>query len=180
MEQNQTNNISEENVKTSVNTGFKPFVKASERAENYKSSAYSLLLVGGVGIVFLFLALTGIISIKIAENIRVVGFVAMLVMFLIFIFVGIKSLVEAKTIDAMASEEDNLSDSIMDYFKNNHNSESIDKVAFSEEDWNLREEMKFFKREEVIRKLIIDNFGNVDPSFLDNEIEKMYNMIFED
>ena len=41
----------------------------------------------------------------------------MLVMFTAFIIVGVKSLVEAKTINALSDEEDALTDSITDYTK---------------------------------------------------------------
>jgi len=176
MEENQKSEIEEKNSTES----FKPFVKAAERAENYKSSAYSLLLVGGLGIVFLFLIVCGIIHISIAENIKSVGFIAMLLMFLIFIFIGIKSLIEAKTISALADDEDNLVADIKAYFKENINREIIDEKAFGPDDLFIREEEKFFKREEIIRSLIIDKFGTIEESMLTNEVENMYNQVFED
>lgn len=158
---------------------YKPYIKASQRAEEYKSSAYALLLVGGAGIVVLFLSLLGIIPLKVAENIRAVGFIAMLVMFIAFIVVGVKSLVEAKTIDALSDVEDALTDSITDYFKEKYTSDSLDKEVFSDKDYLLSEEEKFFKREETIRSMITIKFGDLDEAFLDNETERIYNMIFE-
>lgn len=157
---------------------YKPYVKASERAENYKSSAYALLLVGSVGIIFLFLSLLGVIPIKIAENIRVVGFIAMLIMFLAFIIVGIKSLIEAKTINALSDTEDALTDSITDYFKENYSIDKIDEKALLSDNLNMSDEEKFFKREEVIRNLIITKFGDLESSYLDNETERIYDLIY--
>jgi len=157
---------------------YKPYMKASERAENYKSSAYSLLLVGTFGIVFLFLSLLGVIPLNIAENIRVVGFVAMLIMFLAFIVIGLKSLIEVKTINALSDTEDALTDSITDYFNENFSAEKIDEKAITKDDLYLSEEEKFFKREEVIRGLILTKFGDLESSYLDNECERIFNLIF--
>ena len=177
------NNLDENSIDTNEKSNkytFKPFIKASDRAKEYKDSAYSLLLVGGLGIIFLILCLTNTIHINIAENIRVIFFVTMLVMFLIFIFVGVKNLVEAKTINALASDEENLSSDIRAYFTDNYDKESIDKLVFNEEDIDLRNELKFFKREEFIRNVILEKFGQLDQAFLDNEVEIVYNNIYED
>jgi len=158
---------------------YKPFVKASDRAENYKSSAFALLLVGGLGLIFLFLSLLGVINLTVAENIKSIGFIVMLVMFVAFIIIGVKSLVEAKTIDALSDAEDALTDSITDYFKENFDAEKLDIEALSESDETLNEEMKYFKREETIRNLIILRFGDLDESFVDNETERIYTLIYE-
>lgn len=158
---------------------YKPFIKASDRAEEYKSSAYALLFVGSLGLVFLFLCLLNVIPLRIAENIRVVGFVSLLVMFVVFIIVGVKSLVEAKTIDALSDAEDALSDSITDYFKEKYSKDAIDELALSKDDYNLNDEMKYFKREEVIRGLITSKFGDLDSAFLDNETERIFNQLYE-
>lgn len=159
---------------------YKPFVKASDRAEEYKSSAYALLLVGILGIVFLVLCLAGIIKINIAENIRVVGFVAMLIMFLGFIYLGIKSFAEAKTIDALSSEEDALAEDIIEFFNINHTRDSIDAIAFTNGSELIPEEIKFFKREETIKNMIFNKFGEIDKAFVDNQAEIIYQKIFED
>lgn len=161
------------------NRQYKPFVKASDRAENYKSSAFALLLVGGLGLVFLFLALTGIINLAVAENIKSIGFIVMLIMFLGFIIIGVKSLVEAKTISALSDAEDALTDQITDYFNNNFTAESLDAKALLDNDILLNEELKYFKREDAIRNIILTNFGDLDSSYVDNEVERIYSRIYD-
>lgn len=157
---------------------FKPFVKAKDRAEEYKASAFALLLVGVGGIVFLFLCLCNIIPIGIVANFKSIGFITMLAIFVIFIIIGVKSLVEAKTISALSESEDELVASINDFFEKEYNREIIDGLALSEEDELLTEELKFFKREETIMKIIIDKFGEIDGALLDNRVEAIYNSIY--
>lgn len=157
---------------------YKPYMKASDRAEEYKSSAFALLLVGCIGIVFLFLCLLGIIPLHFSASVSSVGFIAMLVIFVAFIVVGVKSYVESKTINALSDAEDALSDSITDYFKENYDIAKLDKEALSEHELLLSNEEKYFKREETIRNIITVRFGCLDESFLDNETERIFNMIF--
>lgn len=159
-------------------TSYQPYVKASERAENYKSSAFALLLVGGLGIIFLILCLTGVINFSLARSIRDVGFISMVIIFVIFIVIGVRSLVEAKTIGEFGDLEDSLTCSISDFFANNHSIATIDKEALFDSEANIPNEEKYFRREQVIRDIIKEKFGELEGPFLDNQVETIFNMIY--
>lgn len=159
---------------------YKPFVKAKDRAEEYKASGYSLLFVGIIGIVFLILSVFNVIPSIISINIKSVGFIAMLIIFVGFTIIGLKSFIEAKTISALGDAEDELVDNIQSYILNGYTKESIDAICLNKEDMNLSNELKFFKREETIKNLIYEKFGEVDSALLDNQVEYLFNKIFEE
>lgn len=158
---------------------FKPFVKAKDRAEEYKSSAFALLLVGVLGILFMILSIFNVIPFSITISFKNIGFIAMLIIFVAFIIIGIKSIVEAKMISELGDVEDELVSNIEALFQNT-NKDDIDRIALSAEDYSLNDELKFFKREAVIRKMILDKFGEIDSALLDHQVESIFNNIFED
>ena len=159
-------------------TGAAPYVKASVRAENYKSSASALLSVGIIGLLFLVLCKTSIIKLPISAAMSSIGFVVMLLMFLIFIGIGIWSVSAAKKLSADAGNEDELTDNIL-AMASELSAEYIDGMAITEDENNLSEELKFFKRIEMIRKLITERFGSMNESFLSEQAENLYGIIYE-
>ena len=158
---------------------YKPFVKAKDRATEYRSSAYALIIVGVGGIAFLILCITGVIGLAIGESVKSIAFFVMLFMFLAFIFLGIRSFVASKAIGALAEDEDDLAANIEIYFKTNYSKEKIDEIALSSEDSELSEELKYFKRIEVIKKLLNDKFGELDEAFNDNQIELIFGFLYD-
>ena len=154
------------------------FVKSKERAENYKSSAYSLILVGGLGMIFLILCCFSIIDLNLNKSSRILCFTVFLIMFLAFLYIGIRSLVYSKTLTELGNSEDELQDRIEDYFKTNFTCETIDEKAFADEDGYLTDEAKYFNREEVIKAILSEHFTELNGDFLDSETERMYNLIY--
>ena len=157
----------------------KPYVKASDRAENYRSSAFALLFVGIIGVIFLILSYLKIIPLNLAPNISVIFYVVMGLLFVVFIVIGVKSLSSAKAIADTAEDEDALTDRIYTFFKENHNEDTIDGIAFSNEDAPLTSEEKYFPRSKAIKQLITDNFGELDEAYLTELCENIYSDIFD-
>lgn len=156
-----------------------PYVKASDKAENYKSSAFALLFVGILGVLFLLLSHLNVIPIKLAPHMAVIGTVVMGIMFVIFIIIGLYSLKTSKEYSEKAEDEDNLTESIIEYFKTEVTCEDVDKIAFSGDDSSMEDEIKFFNRNEAIKKMITEKFGEQDASYLSKQSENMYDMLFE-
>lgn len=158
---------------------YKPYVKAKDRAENYKSSAFALLLVGVLGIIFLILCLFGVVNISVGDGGMKLAFSVMLIMFLIFIFIGIRSFFLSKTIEALAEDEDDLTARVEDYFKSNYSAGKIDEIAILPEDVDLPDEMKYFKRNDAIKKILLEQFGDLDESYVDNETEVIFGLLYD-
>ena len=156
-----------------------PFVKASERAENYKSSAFALLLVGGLGLIFLILSYLDIIHLSLAKNIEVIFYAVMGIMFVIFVVVGIKSLLASKSFEKEAVDEDALTNDIYKYFEENINNTIIDERAFANMTEQLSDEEKYFPRSKAIRETIIEVFGTLRESYINEMTENLYAKIFD-
>lgn len=166
-----------ENIKK--HRDFKPYVKAKDRAENYRSSAFALLLVGCLGMIFLILCVFGVVNLTISGGGRILAFVTMLIMFVAFILIGLKSYIVSKTIGELADAEDNNTANIEGYFKENCTCEDIDQLALTDEEEDLTDEIKYFKRIAVIKEIITQKFGELDESYVDNETEVIYGILFE-
>ncbi len=155
---------------------YEHFEKASEKAENYRSSAYALLFVGILGIVFLVLCYLKVLPINVTNNIIMV--ICMAVIFGGFVFLGIRSFAASKGFDDAAKDEDQLTESILSYFKNSVRCEDVDSRLSDEEKDNTNE-MLFFARSTVLREMITEQFGEQTESYLDEMVELIYSRMFE-
>ncbi len=144
----------------------------SERAENFKTSAYTLLLVGVAGLVLLILTALKIISLQFG----ILTYIVMGFLFVLFIIMGIFSYHSYKKIALDAVTENNLTKEIKAWCLKNLTADMIDKELMIDE---LAEEMKYFKRTEQIKKLISETFINLEEGFLDAIIEDLYTVLFE-
>lgn len=162
----------------SVPTPATSFVKAKDKADNYKSSGYALTGVGLLGIVFMVLMFFDVIHIGIAANMKYITTITMSVMFLIFLVMGIRSFAEAKKYSEDSMEEEQLDDEIHGWFTDNYTAESIDSACelFDEA---LEGEMKYFARSEFMKREINQKYGALDDSYVEHLIEELYAELYE-
>lgn len=156
------------------------FKKASERADEYKSSAYSLILVGVVGMCFLGLCALGIIPFSVADHMKYIFYIVLSLMFVAFIVIGIRSFKSAHDLILKSHDEENVTEGIAILFSQKYSAADIDKMSFDENDCALTDEDKYFKRADTIRALIIDNFGQLEEGFISAQIEVIYSSLYED
>ncbi len=156
-----------------------PFVKASDKAANYRSSAFALLSVGILGLIAMILIMIGVISISIAPNIRVLFFITMTFLFVVFVVMGFKALLDAKKYEERSKEEEQSADDLRSWFLEQHTKELLDEKAGIFESDGTTEEMKYYMRTEIMRKLISERFGELEVSFLENNIEELYTELYE-
>ena len=146
---------------------------SADRAEDNRSAAWSLLAVGGVGIVFIVLCLTNVISVSLNPLVYgVMGFI-----FLLFIVMGLVSFKSAKGYSQAASSEKQMKKELKTWCQENLTQEMIDsrlKVPAGS-----GEEVLFFHRSSLMKAVISGNFPNIDPVFLEHYIdEELYDVIF--
>ena len=155
----------------------------AERAEDNKSSAATLILVGGIGLVALVLILCDVIKVplNLKSNYMLTG--VMGAMFLVFFIMGIISAKNAKEYARKAVAEADLTSEIRKWCEENLDKETMDIKLFSEEELSedaLSEEQKYFKRFEEIKSRISENFLNLDEGYLNRFVDEYYPVIFED
>ena len=160
------------------NTWRKQYINSAQKAEDNKSSAYTLLAIGVLGIAAVILVLTDVIPLY--QNAGVTKYFVCGVMgalFLIFFALGVISMKNFKALSADAESEAAFIEKMRDWCAENLKAEQIDNELFAGEE--LSEEQKYFKRTDKMKQLIENKFMNLDEAFLDNFIDEYYQELFE-
>lgn len=149
------------------------YVESSKKAQDFKSGGFSLLFVGGLGLIFVLLVLFNIIPLhmNLFSKYLIIG--VMGAMFILFTVMGFLSIKSYKKFEIKASEEDNLTQKLTVWCQENLKKENIDKDI--EE---TSEELLYFQRSETMKELISNKFMNLDAAFLDSFIDDIYPDIF--
>lgn len=147
----------------------------SEQAAENKSSAWTLLLVGGVGLVFLVLLLAGVLPFQLrGANRYMIGGI-MGVMFVIFIVMGFVSLKNSKLYAKEADSENSLKSTMEKWCRENLEGARVDASlqlsTVPEEEW-------YFRRVALVKSVLNRQFVNLDQDFLDHFVDEMYDTIF--
>ena len=83
---------------------YKPYINNEEKAEDNKASAYTLLLVGGVGLIFIVLMFLEVLPIRLTVSGKYMICGVMGVMFILFIVMGIVSMRNSKILKKKAKK----------------------------------------------------------------------------
>lgn len=149
---------------------------SATKAEENKSSAYTLLFVGVVGMVVIVLGLAGVLPIHLGGNSKYLTYGIMSALFLLFIVMGVLSMKSYRIFAKKAESENTLKNTIEKWCKENLKAESIDEGLFAEEE--ITDEEKYFKRTQVMKDKIKKQFLNLDDAFLDDLVDGIYSEIF--
>lgn len=155
------------------------YVDSSERAEENRSSAWTLLLVGGIGLIIIVLNLLNIIHLPFSgfNKYMVSGMLGALC--IIFVVSGIISIKKTKTYSSAATVEKDNKAKIIDWCKENEIAEKIN-MAIENEFPDLPEEEVYFKRYEGLKFFVFKNFESMSVPFLEHVIDEIYDSLFED
>lgn len=161
----------------SGNEDIKVYQNKKAKAEDFKSSAYTLLIVGILGIAALVLLELGVLPFRLAAPGKYITYAVMGAMFVVFIIMGILSFGSSKKYADEAQTEDDLTVRIKEWAKENISADDIRSRIYFEDD--TPEEMKYFRYFEVLKEIIKQEFGNVNASYLEAVCEELYGDIFE-
>lgn len=143
-----------------------------DKAENFKTSAYTLILVGVVGVIALILSVLKVISFQFG----ILTYIVMGLLFMLFIIMGFLSFASYKKTSKEAVLESNLTKEIKSWCSENFTADHIDQGLFEKE---IAEEVKYFKRTDQMKKMISGTYINLDEGFLDALVEELYPDIFK-
>ena len=153
------------------------YVNNEERAEENRTSAYTLLSVGAVGFVVVILFFFEIIPIHMAVFSRYMISGVMGVMFLLFLVMGVVSLRNFKLFKKRAAKENNLTAEICKWCQSNFDMSSIDELLGL--DASMQEELKYFQRFKFMKDSVQNQFMNLDEAYVERLVEEIYPDIFE-
>ena len=164
---------------------------SAEQAEDNKSSAWTLLSVGVVGIIVLVLIMLEIIPVHLYGISKYMTYGVMFALFILFIVMGIVSLRNSKIFAKKAESESSLADTMKQWCMDNIRQDEIDETLFGTADMDydnqpeadfedVSDEVKYFKRSEELKRLLSDKFMNLDEGFLEEFVDQVYEDIFEE
>lgn len=154
----------------------KPYEDTAKMAEEYKSGADSLLIVGVIGIVALVLLHLGVIPLSLPPFTKwmitgVMGF-----LFVVFVFMGIASRKSYANLKEKAVSDNNTKDDIINYLKENVNPDDFDADLIADEPGM---EILYFRRMEKLKAMLNSYSQGIDASFAEYILEEVYSDIFE-
>ena len=156
---------------------------SAEKAEDNRSSAYTLLAVGGIGFLADVLIFFNVIPLYRNAGInRYLVCGVMGVMFILFLVFGFVSMRDSKHLLVKAKSESSLVEEITRWCAENFDPADIDALLLSEEEIpeELSDEEKYYRRTEKMRALIVDKFMNLDEAFVEDFVDGYYQELYED
>ena len=153
-----------------------PYQEADKKAEDYKSGADTLIIVGIAGVIALILLNLGMIPISLTGFSKAMITGVMGVMFVIFIITGISSRKSYKVLKEQAGTEKDTKAEIQSYLKENISPEYFDSDLADDEP---SMEILYFRRIEKMKEMILNVNPSIDTAFMDYIIEETYPEIFE-
>nr|WP_308623942.1 hypothetical protein [uncultured Eisenbergiella sp.] len=148
---------------------------ASQKAENFRSGAYTLLVAGIAGMILLICIYAEILPIRFTGTMRYLTGGVMGALFLLFIVMGILSLKSSRKFEGKAKEESALKEELRRWCDENITAPGVDSAI---PDLPEAEEARYFKRTEQIRSMIANNFLNLEAGYLENFVDEIYPDIF--
>ncbi len=154
----------------------KPYEDTAKIAEEYKSGADSLLIVGVIGIIALVLLHLGVIPVSLPAFTKwlitgVMGF-----LFVIFVFMGVASRKSYSNLKEQASSDHNTKEDVINYLKENVKPEEFDADLIADEPGM---EILYFRRMEKLKAMVFAYAEGIDVSFAEYILEEVYPDIFE-
>lgn len=174
---NQSGQDAEQNVRVPIKVKHSSgrYVDSADQAEDNKTSAWTLLIVGGIGLIVMVLGIAGVLPFNVGNPYMFYG--VMGAVFLIFIIMSGVSLKNAKYYEQRAESENNLKDTILQWCEENLTAEKVDAQFRGASE--VGEEEMYFRRYEMIKYMINRQFMNLDQGLLEKMIDDtVYDMVF--
>lgn len=169
-------------VKERPKDGYKSGIyrNNAERAEDNKSSAWTLLSVGVIGIILLVLVMAGVIPLYFYGVTRFMVYGVMFALFILFIVMGMVSLRNSRIFAKKAESDSTLSDTMKEWCLENLKADVLDAELFGGDAAQMASELKYFKRNEELKRLLSDKFMNLDEGFLEDFVDHIYEEVFKE
>lgn len=147
------------------------YVTKAEKYQDYVGSRYVFLLLGLLGLIFVFLNVIEVFSILYGLFPNLI----MTALFIFFIYIGLSTGKKAKQIKKEIDEENQLTEKINEWLRTNVTEEFLASISNP----NVSEELDYIKKTDTIRDMLIKEFGEQNVNYLDRLIEEYYTATFD-
>ncbi|MBD5475181.1 MAG: hypothetical protein HDR17_04235 [Lachnospiraceae bacterium] len=160
---------------------YHAYQNSAAKAEDNRSSAYTLLFVGIVGFILVLLVFMGVIPIyRSSGTTKYLVCGVMGALFVLFIVFGAVSMRNSKILFIKAKSEDSLLSEMTKWCEEHLSAQQIDDGLFvAEAGENIPDEQKYFKRTDKMKSIINDKFMNLDEALLEHFVDEYYQELFE-
>ncbi len=146
------------------------YTSAREKQSENRSSAWTFLVVGGIGLVVITLALLGIVKLPL----NTFSLAVMEVIFVIFLIIAALSFRKVMRLMDDIAREDTLDEKVRSWMRENLTKEEL----LADVDADTSEELQYFMVSEEIRRRIMLQFPEIDDAYADELTENYYNELF--
>ncbi|MBR6095067.1 MAG: hypothetical protein IKP92_08620 [Lachnospiraceae bacterium] len=178
LEEEENEEEAEKEAKKEVGEDEGPAFKSSkEKADDARNSAIALIVVGVIGLVFEALVVFHVLPLQINGVAGAVLYGFMALVFLVLLVSGILSIFTAKRLRGAIVEEENHTDEVVKFCRENA-VDFVTKMVPESKDEN--DESAYFSRIGLLKMLIRreDRFKDIEDDVLDNILDENYAEIF--
>lgn len=148
------------------------YVKKADEYSDLKSTGICFIGISILGIIYLVLCQLDIIPI----SYNIVALVVLGAMFLIFIAIGISSLVKAKQVKGMIALEEEETEQLQAWLEEHVQVERLEQMKAEAE----TEEEAYFAITHQIKQEIFAEYPDLEESYVEMMIEEYYDSVFEE
>jgi hypothetical protein len=148
-----------------------PYVMKADQYKDLTGTVGVFLFFGIAGLIVVLINLIGIINIFSGWIPNTV----MTALFLFFIYVALLTNKKAKTIQVEIDEENAMTEKINEWLKKNITEEFLTSIHNE----TISDELNYIKKTDVIKEMLIKEFGNQNLAYLDRLIEEYYYNTFD-
>ena len=152
------------------------YKKPEERYEETRSSAYTFLIVGGIGLILDLLGFAGILPLPFGRESNTLMLSVMGILFVACLVFGVYSMKSAKKISEQVAVENAQTEEILTWFQKTIAADALEAGI----DTDFSEEERYFKRLENIKDVIIRSYGELEESYLDKLADDLYLIFFSE
>lgn len=149
---------------------------SAEKAEDNRSSAWTLLIVGCGGLLVMALGMAGLLPIHLTGTNKYMVYGIMSALFLLFVVMGVISMKNSKIFAKRAESENSLRETLVKWCRDSLDPVEIDAQLHLSD--KTSEEILYFKRFEKMKEKLNHQFMNLDQAFLEHFIDEQYDIVF--
>lgn len=179
-EEEENENREEEQPKKQKIEPAAVYVDKKYRADEYKTSAYTLFFVGVLGIVFLICMGFGVLPFfQLSTTTKLMMYVVLGTLFLVFLGFGVYSIKAYKRILAESDEEEDKIKEVEAHLKKCVTKEAINASLAGQADKDQNPEALYFAMTEVIEEEIQKTFPDLEEALVAKLAEDHYTRLYD-
>ena len=155
------------------------FVASEVKYKDNSSSAYAFFIVALFVIVMLVCSSAGVIPLSITISTQPVMFVALILLAILFVAIGIYSLLKAEAYKQAMVQEKELDRTALDWFAATYTADQLDRSINAQYPDSTSEEELCLRRMELIKDYLLREYSDLEENHAEALSENIYTEMYE-